>query len=311
MSAGMRKAGFTLATVPPYDFDLTAAYATYFKGAYGAESFVHGAFRRLFDLGHVLCLATVSSMAGADSPLLRVELQGESLSKNASTEVLRQLSNLLGIEQDLAPFYGMASQDARLAPLVNAFRGLHVPQAPTVFEALILAILGQQISSGAARTLRSSLIRTFGKKSVIEGAPYYAFPCAEALSAAGMKRLRSIGLSLRKAEYVLNIAQMVARGDFDLEGLRKVPDEEVIRVLSEIRGVGKWTANWILIRALGRTDGFPDTDLALLRVLGKLLNRDAPEALEYAARWSPFRSYVTTYLFAAVRSGRFDELYHR
>jgi DNA-3-methyladenine glycosylase II len=307
----MKKASFTLATVPPYDFDLTAAYATYFKGSYGADSFVHGAFRRLFDLGHALCLATVSSMSGTQSSLLRIDLQGESLSKNVSAEVLRQVSIILGIEQDLAPFYKTASQDTRLAPLVNGLRGLHVPQAPTVFEALVLAILGQQISSGAARALRTSLIRAFGKKSVVESVAYYAFPRAETLSAAGMKRLRSTGLSLRKAEYVLNIARRVARGDLDLEGLRKIPDEEVVRALSEIRGVGKWTANWILIRGLGRADGFPDTDLALLRVLGKLLNRDIPDALEYAARWSPFRSYVTTYLFAAVRCGRFDQLYPR
>jgi len=81
----------------------------------------------------------------------------------------------------------------------------------------------------------------------------------------------------------------------------------VIKILTGIRGVGLWTANWLFIRTLGRSDGFPHSDLALCRTLGRLLNGETPlspeETLEYSRRWSPFRSYVTAYLFAAMRSG--------
>ena len=76
--------------------------------------------------------------------------------------------------------------------------------------------------------------------------------------------------------------------------------------LTAIRGVGPWTAQWLLIRALGQPDGFPHGDLALQRFLGRLTN-DGPigarEALERSVVWSPYRSYATTYLFAASRSG--------
>lgn len=83
-------------------------------------------------------------------------------------------------------------------------------------------------------------------------------------------------------------------------------------VLTGIRGVGSWTAQWLLIRGLGRTDAFPHLDLALRRALAALVKDDRllnpQEALIYSRRWSPFRSYVTAYLFGALRSGRFAEL---
>jgi DNA-3-methyladenine glycosylase II len=146
----------------------------------------------------------------------------------------------------------------------------------------------------------------------IEGVTYHAFPRPEALVAAGVEELRAIKFSARKSEYIVDIAATVASGKLELEGLHHLPDDEVIRVLTSIRGVGLWTAQWLLIRALGRSDGFPYSDLALQRTLGILVSEgkhfQPEEALQYSGRWSPFRSYVTAYLFAAVRSGRLTEL---
>ena len=127
------------------------------------------------------------------------------------------------------------------------------------------------------------------------------------LIAAGVDRLRALGFSARKSQYIADISARVASGQLDLEGLQTQSDEEVTQILTDIRGVGLWTTSWLFIRALGRTDGFPHGDLALCRILGQLLNAGTPlrpeEALEYSHRWAPFRSYVTAYLFAAVRLG--------
>jgi len=100
----------------------------------------------------------------------------------------------------------------------------------------------------------------------------------------------------------------VASGMLDLEALKNYPDEQAMETLTRIRGAGSWTVQWLLIRSLGREDGFPFSDLALRRTLARMLQRSTPlspqETLEYSRRWSPYRSYVTTYLFAAMRSGR-------
>jgi DNA-3-methyladenine glycosylase II len=304
----------TITPTPPYDFELTAAYATYFRGQYGAEIFREGVFRRLLDCRGQLCLVGVRSLGTIDSPLLEVEIEmaDSSPDVNVVSEVKCQVEWILGTGQDLVSFYRMAMNDPAVGPLAVGLNGLHVPHTASVYEALVLAILGQQISSHVARVVRTLLIQTHGPSAEISGVTYYAFPRPEAMVAVGVEGLRAIKFSSRKAEYIRDIAARVASGELDLEDLQHQPDEEVVRTLVSIRGVGSWTAQWLLIRALGRPDGFPHGDLALQRLLGLLVNGSPPlspeEALGYSRRWSPFRSYLTTYLFAAARSGRFGSL---
>jgi 3-methyladenine DNA glycosylase/8-oxoguanine DNA glycosylase len=310
----MERSIVTIRPRPPYDFELTGAYATYFRGQYGAESFQEGVFRRLLDCRGRLCLVVVRSTGSMNSPLLEVEIEasGARLEADILTDVRRQVAWILGAEQDLVSFYRMATHDSVIAPLIRGLRGLHIPHTASVFEALVLAILGQQISAHVARVVRTLLIATYGPSAEVSGVTYYAFPRPEAIAAAGVAGLRAIKFSARKAEYVADIAAKVSSGMLNLEGLRERPDEEIVHALNGIRGVGPWTTQWLFIRALGRTDGFPHGDLALQRLMGILLNKGTPlspeEALEYSHRWSPFRSYITTYLFAATRSGRFGGL---
>jgi len=297
----------TLLPTPPYSFDLTAAYATFFRGRYGSDTFEGDTFQRLLDLGDRLCLASVRSSGTIDLPCLKVELTGTALDDAAIAKAQGQIAWILGIDQDLTPFYQLAQNDPTLSPLVQALRGLHIPHTASVYEALVLAILGQQISSHVARVLRTLLIEKYGPALEVSDVIYYSFPRPNDLIAAGVDRLHALGFSARKSQYITDISASVASSQLDLEGLQTRSDEEVTQMLTDIRGVGLWTTNWLFIRALGRTDGFPHGDLALCRILGQLLNAGTSlrpeEALEYSSRWSPFRSYVTTYLFAAIRSG--------
>ena len=302
-----------LTATPPYDFDLTAAAATHFSGQYGAENFQDSVFQRLLNLGGHLCLASVRSVGTIDIPQLELELKAASLDEAIVTEACRQISWILGTDQNLTPFYNMALEEPKLASLIQELWGLHIPLTVSVYEALVSAIVGQQINSHVARMLWNLLIKTFGPSMQVAGVTYNAFPQPEALLAAGMDGLRSVKLSTRKAEYILGITSRVTSEELDLEDLRNHSDEDVIRTLISLRGIGSWTAQWLLIHALGRSDGFPSNDLALQRTLGILLNDGHPlrpeEASEHSRHWSPFRSYVTTYLFAAVRSGRLSTLF--
>jgi DNA-3-methyladenine glycosylase II len=244
-----------------------------------------------------------------------VELKGTYPDDEIVAEVLGQVKHILGTEQDLAPFYRMALEDPELNPLAQELWGLHIPQTESIWEALVLAILGQQVSSHVAHIIRTLLVQTYGTPLKNSGITYHTFPSPEALMAAGVEGLRSIKLSRRKAQYIADIATSVTSGEKDLEGLRDLPDEEVTSLLTAIRGVGPWTAQWLLILGMGRTDGFPHGDLALRRALGLLLKDNSmpepEEALRYSRRWSPFRSYATTYIFAALRSGRLAEAFAR
>lgn len=293
---------------PPYDFELTAAYVTHFQRRYAAESFEDGVFRRLLDLDGRLALAETRSVGGPDAPRVEVTLRGDGLDATAVGLARAQLALLLGTEDDVGPFYEMARGDDALAPLVEALYGLHVPQAASVHEALTLSIVGQQISAQVARVLRGLIIETFGRRAEFDGEDYWAFPQPDAIAASSVEELRGLKLSQRKAEYVHGVSTRVASGELDLEGLRGLPADEVVERLTAIRGVGPWTAHWLLIGALGEPDGFPSGDLALQRTMGTLVGDGTPmaagEALAYSERWSPHRSYVTTYLFAAGRAAR-------
>lgn len=307
-----RRESFTIQPLPPFDFAMTADYATYFRGRNLWEFYDAGVYRRVVDLPGGLGVAAVRSLGSVESPLLEVEVCAPSLEDEDLEAARRQIEWVFQTNADLAPFYRMAQSDPFLAPLASMHRGFRVPQGTSVLEGLVNAILGQQISGQVARAVRTAVMEAYGEAVTIDGVEYRAFPRASALAAAGPEGLRAHKLSWRKAEYVADIAAKEAAGEIDLEGLYDCSDEDVVATLTQLRGVGVWTAHWLLVRTLGRTDGFPHGDLAIQRTLGDVLNGGvrltAEEALNYSRRWSPYRTYVTTYLFAAIRSGRPDWL---
>ena len=222
---------------------------------------------------------------------------------------------MLATDADIGAFYDMALDDPHLAPMIRNMYGLRPTCAPSAYEALVLAILGQQISTHVARMLRNLIIETYGDRVTIGGQDQetlHSFPRPETLADAGPDGLRAIKFSMRKAEYITGISQQIVSGDLSLEAMRDLPDDEIISGLLALRGVGAWTAHWMLIRAFGRPDGFPHGDLALQRMMGILVGDGSPmppeDALAYSERWSPWRSWVTTYMFGAGRTGRFAEI---
>lgn len=303
----MEKRTVLLYPTPPFDFGLTAENQPYFrKGA--ADAADGGVYQRLLDLGDRLVLATARPAGDVAAPAVTVELAGDGLTA-ADVEQGRELmARLLGTAQDLTGFYGMAAGDPVMAGLVTRFYGMHLPRAESVFEALTQAVLGQQLAASVARVIRGLLIETYGARETFDGQEYYAFPRPEAIAGASIEELRRLKLSQRKAEYLQGMAreELARPGGLDA-ALGPLSDEEVVRELTALRGVGRWTAEWVLTRALGRDDAFPVGDLALRRVVSRLYFAGAAltdgELAELARRWMPYRSWATHYLFAALRAG--------
>lgn len=308
----MDKAVTTIKPVAPFDFDLTAGYHTYFQGRYGSDSLIDGVYRRLLDLDGNLVLASVRSVGSVEAPELVVELQSERLNSSDTKLAAERVAWLLGTEQDLAPFYQAAKEDDCLSAIVRQFHGLHLPHTASVYEALVLAILGQQIATNVARIIRTLIIETHGPTQEFDGQEFYAFPRPETLGALSVEQLRTMKLSQRKAEYVQGISQAAKHFSPDetpdgFESLHRMSDENVVKSMVELRGVGVWTAQWVLIRALGRPDALPLGDLALRRVVSRVyfsgFEINDAQLDEFAQRWSPWRAYATVYLFTAMRSG--------
>jgi DNA-3-methyladenine glycosylase II len=166
-----------------------------------------------------------------------------------------------------------------------------------LFGALVFAIIGQQISVIAATAIFGRLTARFGGR----------VPDAGELAMIDQETLRGFGLSRRKADTVLDLAQRFGDGRLSEAGLRDLPDEEVIRRLTEVKGVGAWTVQGALLIALRRPDVARPDDLALRRAVQARYGFDRlPDPAEVAGlaeRWRPYRSLASSLLLSAARNG--------
>ena len=291
----------------PYDFELTVGYHTYYRSRYGTDCWEYGKYRRLLEIDNKLLLASVSSTGTVERPELEVIFEGTELSIYDVTRAKSQIEWILGTSQDLKQFYESIVDKDPLNNFCHSFYGLHLPHTQSPYESLILAVLGQQISTNVAHSIRTLIIEKYGSTAKYNGTDYYAFPQPISLAKASLEDLRLLKMSYRKAEYISRISQIIAE-DPDLLAFEEFQDDnEIVGKLVKLRGVGRWTAQWLLIKGLGRMDAFPVGDLALKQMLSKLYFDQTTvkeEQMErFSTRWSPWRSYATTYLFAANRQG--------
>lgn len=235
--------------------------------------------------------------ATGDSSVLQVTspdaVDSERLREQAGWIVLAEL--------DVRPFYRIAKNDSVIGPLVRRFRGMKPIRPATLFEMMVDAVIEQQISLAAARRIRARLVARFGERK----AGLWIFPGPEALAQAPLEAIRACGLSGRKAEYITGLAGKVVDGSFDLDGLKGVPDNEVRSTISGIRGFGRWSADYILIRGLGRPDAVPVDDLAVRTIVGKYLGKGsrmtAGQVEQRLKPFVPFRGIAVFYLLVHHR----------
>jgi DNA-3-methyladenine glycosylase II len=168
------------------------------------------------------------------------------------------------------------------------------------YGALLRAIVGQQLSTKAARTIYLRVIGLFGGET----------PAPERLLEASEADLRGAGLSGRKVEYIQDLARHVLSGELELDRLEQLGDEEVIEEIVAVRGLGRWTAEMFLIFHLERPDVLSGGDLGIRKAIQIELGLEempTPQrTVEIAARWSPHRSLASLYLWeslAAVPGG--------
>ncbi len=165
------------------------------------------------------------------------------------------------------------------------------------YGALVRSIIGQQLSTKAARTIYGRLAAQFGDRA----------PTPEQLVAANDETLRAAGLSRQKASYLRDLACRVLDGSLELERLHKLPDEEVASRLVAVKGLGRWTADMFLMFHLRRPDVLPVGDLGVRRAAERAYGLpglpDAGELLALAEPWRPYRSLACLYLWESLDSG--------
>lgn len=184
-----------------------------------------------------------------------------------------------------------ASHLRKADPVMRRLIRLHGPcslggERAEPFVLLVCAVVGQQVSAGAARSIFEKCTLAAGGIS------------PERLLACGESALRAAGLSTRKAEYVRALSQAVLAGEVNFRAFRKLDDEAVIKSLVSVRGIGRWTAEMFLIFSLARADVLPLGDQGLNNAVRELYGEDARIA-DFREIWSPFCSVACWYLWAS------------
>jgi DNA-3-methyladenine glycosylase II len=201
----------------------------------------------------------------------------------------------LTYSMDSEPVVFLTRSDPTLRDLIDGIGPYDLVLRENRFSALARAIVGQQLSVAAASTIWSRLVDLVGTVT------------ADSVAAVDIASLRSLGFSGAKANYVSDLAEHVRSDSLDLDALDALTDEEVITRLTQVKGIGRWTAEMFLIFSLGRLDVFAVDDVGLRRAIARAYglpsDLDSPGLTLVGEAWRPYRSLASLYLWASLDSG--------
>jgi DNA-3-methyladenine glycosylase II len=236
-------------------------------------------YRRVLLLGDQPVAVAVTQSGPPETPKLQIEARGVEPDPETSEILAAILTWMLGLDIDLTQFYRFAAKNPRLQALISDFRGLKPPRYPSLFETLVNAVAGQQISLTVAIHLLNRLTQAFGAPFPDKSGEAHAFPRPQDLAGLEPQALRDLGYSYTKARTIIDLSQSLEAGSFSLQHLDTLDDEAAIKDLCQPRGIGRWSAEYALLRGLGRTHLFPGDDVGARRKLEAWL--DLKEPLDY------------------------------
>ncbi len=279
---------FCLRYRPPYQWQHMLAFLAP-RATPGVEAVDEGVYRRSISLDGAYGWFEVSCDEANHSMALRVHFPDA----RCLFLICERVRAMFDLNADWIAIDSALRASPLLAARVDAAPGLRVPGCWDGFELATRAIIGQQISVKGATTLAGRLVREFGKSRDFAGSPYngltHTFPTPDILADADLRRA---GLTTARAETIRALARAVCDGRISFHG---VIDSDAFQAgLCEIPGIGRWTAQYVAMRALGDPDAFPSSDLGLLRALGLNSARDLEN---HAEAWRPWRAYAAMYLW--------------
>ncbi len=280
---------------PPFRLDFTA-WALRRQPNNRIDTWDGENYTRIFVFNRNPVRAEVSQEGESGKPRLTVLLSGPVLPQETVDGVLFLLEGMLGTQMDLGDFYRMAGQDNRLREMAREFIGVRPPRFPTMFEALINAFACQQISLNVCITLLVRLAQTYGTRFPDSDVALFSFPGPEQLARADSDALRNLGFSRNKAAAIIGLSKAVLDGTFDPDAVATMPDSDAVDRLREIPGIGQWSAEYALLRGLGRLNVFPGDDVGAQNNVQRFLSlRSKPDSAgirRIMKRWNPYQGFV-------------------
>ena len=305
----MAELTFALRPRPPFRLDLTV-WALRRRAHNVVDVFDGGIWRRVLVVGKSPVGVTVRQTRGGSHPEVEVRISA-ARPRTVKSEVSAIVARMLGLDRDLSDFYRRARGDAHLNDLAERLRGMKPVRYGTVFEAFANAVACQLVSLSAGMHVLNRIAEACG---VLVNADHAtasmrSFPPASAIARSNPDVLRTLGLSRQKGEYLIGLARLaIDPKDRDFASIERLADDDAVARLSKVRGVGRWTAEYVMLRGFGRINIFPGDDVGGRNKLFEWLGvTDAPTydgVGKMLERWHPYGGLIYLHLIVnAVADG--------
>ncbi|MGF2615070.1 DNA-3-methyladenine glycosylase 2 family protein [Rossellomorea vietnamensis] len=240
---------------------------------------------------------TVTATGTTDNPSFLVEMDQED-EDGSRLAYLKRIFQWEGTLHDIHQHF----LETDLKDIFLEHSGTPVVLEFSPYATLMKSIIHQQLNLSFAHTLTERFVHKYGELK--DGVWFYPHPAKTAL--IEVAELRDLQFSQRKAEYVIGVSKEIAEGRLNLEELQEQSDEEILKQLVKLRGIGPWTAENYLMFALDRPNLFPKTDIGIQNALKKLYRMDRKPTLaeieEMSAAWKPYLSYASLYLWRSIEN---------
>jgi DNA-3-methyladenine glycosylase II len=295
----MSRRSFSITPIAPFRLDLTV-WALRRHPANAVDRWDGRIYRRVLTIERNAVEVAVHQSGTLKAPQLEVDLSGSHLTLRQEESARALLERMLGVHRNLKAFYKLAARDPRLQPLVEEFRGLKPPQFPTVFEAVVNGIACQHLSMSVGILLLSRLARLSGRMPADATNGAHAFPDAADLAGLREQSLKSVGFSTNKSRALLGISSAIRDRCLNLQSLVQFDNQPALERLTQLKGVGRWTAEYVLLRGLGRLDIFPGDDVGARKNLAQFLRKKKPLDYDRVHRavngWQPYAGFIYFHL---------------
>jgi DNA-3-methyladenine glycosylase II len=291
----MSRSNFQLEPVPPFRLDLTV-WTLRRRPENAVDRWDGQTYRRVLSLAAGPVEVAVTQVGPPEPPRLRVAVEGQTLRSPVKRGVTAALDRLLGLSIDLTPFYRCVLRQRRFGELARRFRGMKPPRFASVFESVVNAIACQQVTLTLGIRLLNSLAANHGPAFNAGELTVHAFPRPDDLAGLRPEQLRRIGFSRQKGKAMIELARSIRSNVLNLDELAELPDHDAIERLRDLHGVGRWSAEYVLLRGLGRTNIFPGDDVGARNHLQRWLQ--LPDSLDYEGvrraleRWQRFAGLI-------------------
>ena len=237
--------------------------------------------------------------------MLKITFIDKVPTKWVRAQIAKYVWDMFDLGTDLTAFYKLAEVDSILKLLIDKYKGLRIIKINDMFETICWAIIGQQINLKFAYTLKKRLVECYGEKLVYDNEEYFLFPSPQIISELKVEDLKQLQFTTRKAEYIIGIAKLINGGIIKKEELAtEVEYERLKNRLLLIRGVGNWTADYVIMKCFYINDAFPIADVGVHNALKGILSLDKKPSIEdiekLSVNWSGWESYATFYLWRSL-----------